>query len=686
MLLAVVVSGALWSSSGCGSSPFELLDVCDGGDGGALRVLNADRLVAGQPGEIQLAWQAGQDGMMPGDALRIELPTAWYTKHSCPNLDNATMYQTDQPSAPNFFGVLDGDPSNQFSLGVIPHRRLDGQVNRFKSILRARLTRGAVSPGDEVTFVIRAWHKNGVPVVPAAGGSGMVEGALVVGSQIPCAAPVEPGAIDVVAGEPFELAVATPSVAEVGEAQTLKLRLLDEYYNACTRWSGGLSFTVPDGITGIPERVSPEELAGVDGVYAITYTASAPGTYTIVAQYDGLDAVASNPTQVVPGLADERIYWGDLHAHSEFSKDGMGAGSFAYARDASLLDFFALTEHHTQEDNPFDAPTLLPDRLWEAIKRDVRDFYEPDAFVTLLAFENSAASPSGHQNIYFPTDEGPLLLVGPLNETWEAVRRHSGFIIQHHTGIIFERRGSNSLLARLFALFVSGAWVGWDAFADVPRPAVEIYSLHGQSEYLNPEDALAYERHGLQLPRDPATEQCGTGVSRIGPHYARDAWASGLKLGVVSGSDDHRAQPGRAGGGLTAVRTDALTREAVFSAINERSTYATTGDRIILDFRINGAPMGSELTTAEAPELEVRVVGTAPIEFLQIMRHEMGQRTWSVLHETRDRDAELTVTIDDPAFTNDTVYYVRVQQTNTTHGRAVRAWSSPIWVRAAETP
>ena len=84
----------------------------------------------------------------------------------------------------------------------------------------------------------------------------------------------------------------------------------------------------------------------------------------------------------------------------------------------------------------------------------------------------------------------------------------------------------------------------------------------------------------------------------------------GLRLSTIAASDDHRSQPGKPHWGLAAVRAPALTREAIFDALHARRTYGTTGQRILLDFRVNDAPMGSEIAL-EAP-LPEPCAGTSP--------------------------------------------------------------------------
>ena len=68
-------------------------------------------------------------------------------------------------------------------------------------------------------------------------------------------------------------------------------------------------------------------------------------------------------------------------------------------------------------------------------------------------------------------------------------------------------------------------------------------------------------------------------------------------------------------GGLVAVHARGSSREAVWDALTARRTYATSGERILLWFRLTNGPggqslpMGSEAVLSEAPQFEVRAVG-----------------------------------------------------------------------------
>jgi hypothetical protein len=47
--------------------------------------------------------------------------------------------------------------------------------------------------------------------------------------------------------------------------------------------------------------------------------------------------------------------------------------------------------------------------------------------------------------------------------------------------------------------------------------------------------------------------------------------------------------------GLTAVLAKELTRESILEALRARRCYATTGSRFLLEFTVDGNPMGSDL-------------------------------------------------------------------------------------------
>ena len=115
-----------------------------------------------------------------------------------------------------------------------------------------------------------------------------------------------------------------------------------------------------------------------------------------------------------------------------------------------------------------------------------------------------------------------------------------------------------------------------------------------------------------------------------------------------------------------------LTREAIIQALRERRCYATTGARIVLDFRVNGHGMGEEFTTA-VPDVAVtaRVVGTAKLARLEVVCNGSAVLSQSATATAPPRSPRRL-----PLSEEQTSYlYLRATQSD---GHV--AWSSPVWV------
>jgi hypothetical protein len=153
-----------------------------------------------------------------------------------------------------------------------------------------------------------------------------------------------------------------------------------------------------------------------------------------------------------------------------------------------------------------------------------------------------------------------------------------------------------------------------------------------------------------------ADEHCG--------HPGYDLWAR-------FGQGGTPRRPFAVRSAVTAAMAPELTRKAIRDAFFGKQTYATSGDRILLDLTINGQAVGSSLTVSENPVLRVVVNGTAPLDRLDIIRGE--RLVHSEFPNTLDSELEWT---DSAPLAAETWYYVRVTQAN-----GEFAWSTPIWVR-----
>jgi hypothetical protein len=240
-------------------------------------------------------------------------------------------------------------------------------------------------------------------------------------------------------------------------------------------------------------------------------------------------------------------------------------------------------------------------------------------------------------------------------------------LIPHHTGIIF---GSYTGKNRGCRIELSGRE------RMELTPAVEIYSHHGQSESYNPQHILSYEFNRMRNPERRAN------TSSPGPHYAQNYWMDGIKLGVIASSDEHSGQGGRRHGGITAVFAEKLTRESVFDAIRNRHTYGTTGERILLDFSINGIPMGQVVKIKSGSNLDIslKVFGTNTLLRLEILRFRFGTDSSFVpiLSEApRPETVDAERNLSDTASGN-VIYYARVTQEPLEWPGM--GWTSPIWI------
>ena len=170
-----------------------------------------------------------------------------------------------------------------------------------------------------------------------------------------------------------------------------------------------------------------------------------------------------------------------------------------------------------------------------------------------------------------------------------------------------------------------------------------------------------------------------------GPNSAvRDGWMTGQRMGTIASSDNHCARPGREGFGVLAVYAPALTREAVFDAIHRRRTYGTTGSRIVLDFTLNGTPMGvGALEGGQPVRLQGHVLGTGPLRFVEVQgatwtgRSGASRTRWFSGWAPR---AGPRAGLERPGAPARGLYYLRVRQRDLVHGRVAMAWSSPVWV------
>ena len=361
------------------------------------------------------------------------------------------------------------------------------------------------------------------------------------------------------------------------------------------------------------------------GILLIPMSLPSHGTFyfTVVDEDRGISGL-SNP--ISTDFYDEglKVYFGDIHGHNEFC-DGRGSIDeyYQWARDVRRLDFAALT-NHVEGAKRFEVPDF-----WSIVESKAEEYNKPGEFVTFLAFEWGSWSLFGDKCVYYLTNKAPYF---PANEEetntptklWRKLRSLGIDVltIAHHPKY--------------------GGKTDWSYMDNELQPLVEIYSIWGDSE-------------------------------KYGEHSVQAALAIGHKLGFIASSDNHIGQPGNPGNGLAAVIAKDLTRESIFYALKERRCYATTGTRILLNFKINNHIMGQEIKLSskkKSRRIYIHVAGTAPIEELFIIRNNEEIKVYENLEKTIEINFKDSEPLD-----KSTYYYIRLIQED-----GEKAWSSPIWL------
>jgi hypothetical protein len=314
---------------------------------------------------------------------------------------------------------------------------------------------------------------------------------------------------------------------------------------------------------------------------------TAPGLQTVTAsdQETGLSA-QSNPIEVLSEKPLLQPFWADFHGQSE---ETIGTNSvedyFAFARDYGLLDIAA------HQGNDFQ----VTDGFWETVNRVTRDFNVAGRFATFPGYEWSGNTPlGGDRNVFFTREGGQI----SRSSTELLPGQNSEFPDSPIAAALFEHlRTQNDPRAFVFA-HVGGRYADLATHDEGLELAVEVHSAWGTFEWL-----------------------------------VEDALRRGYRIGICANSDGHKGHPGASYpgastfgslGGLTCVLARALDRESIFDALRSRHFFATTGNRCLIDVRLatgtsQHATMGDIVNAADhTPRLYVRVVGTAPIESVEV--------------------------------------------------------------------
>jgi hypothetical protein len=407
--------------------------------------------------------------------------------------------------------------------------------------------------------------------------------------------------IRVVAGPAARWRTVLPTVRRVAEPFQLCIKAEDLWGNPTDITVPYLRLQASRKVAGLPEQHDisvPQQVVVIDDLKV-----EQPGDLFIsVLDAKGRLLDRSNPLRIVPGdgaqtrpakvgASDSPAetpyllpYWADMHGQSE---ETIGSNSardyFRFARDRAFLDVCC------HQGNDFQ----ITRRFWQELQEIVEEFNEPGRFLAFPGYEWSGNTGlGGDHNVIF-------LRPG------EQIHRSSHALIYDLSDADTDRHTSRELFETLADrdVFIY-AHVG-GRYADLTvaqetgiTPAIEIHSAWGTFEWL-----------------------------------LHDAFALGLRPGVVANSDDHKGRPGasypgasRFGnyGGLTCFLCRSLSREAVFQSLRNRRHYATTGTRLWLHTAATTetgrvATMGDIVPASEpAVTFRAEALCSAPVERLEL--------------------------------------------------------------------
>lgn len=289
------------------------------------------------------------------------------------------------------------------------------------------------------------------------------------------------------------------------------------------------------------------------------------------------------------------IYWGDMHCNIRTHQ--MDMLDDIYDGVSKILDFFPVAYYpfYRFDHKGFNMETQdheqMFDDQWEMIREYSKKYDKDGEFVTFMGYEwHGARTFYGDHNVFFYDHEQDLDPVKSLPKLYENLHKVKGIAIPHHTAYQVGQRGKN-----------------WKYFDEKISPFSEIFSNHGSSEGINTPFPL-YMNYAMAPRTSGGTVQ--------------DGLERGHHFGVIGSGDSHDGFGGVWGSGLMAACSKDLTRESLWDAFLNRRVYAVTGDRIKLDYKVNGAFMGSVVDEpAESSQIEVAVEASDEIDRIEIIKN-----------------------------------------------------------------
>lgn len=387
-----------------------------------------------------------------------------------------------------------------------------------------------------------------------------------------------------------------------------------------------------------------------------------PGIYRIQLQIQKTKEIFFSPPIKCLPEAGLSLYWGLLHGESDriHSSENIEA-LLRHVRDDKALQFFSTSCFESEEETPND--------VWKSIIQQSAEFNEEDRFVALQGFLwMGEPKEEGLRQFIYSKDSKPLLRRKDSKNS--SLKK------------IYKTNNPKEMISIPMMTMGKETCFNFADFNPEFEKVVEIYNSWGSSECPAKEGnkrPISGNKHGI-------TETVDGSIIKALNH--------GHRFGFVAGGHDDRFpfkhltenDQTQYSPGLTAILAKEHNRSSLIEALQARSCYATTGERIVVGLQIAGHSMGSEIDTKNRPGLEFNrhivayAIGTAPLTEITLIRNG------KILKEFPVKDDHFEIAFDDMEPLSQVVlepsdrtpfvyYYLRVKQQD---GHI--AWSSPIWI------
>lgn len=326
-------------------------------------------------------------------------------------------------------------------------------------------------------------------------------------------------------------------------------------------------------------------------VFAFNKLCSGGTKYLTVSPLEGNATTTNDPAN--------NYYFGNLHAHSDYSdgnQDNPGftpADDYTYAMASQCMDYLGISEHnhYTSNNNPGNKLSTYVLGITQATNFTTAN----PSFIALYGMEWGVISNGGHVLVY---GDGMNNLWGWESGSggWGATNNYNDFIAKSDytsgTGL-FQTVNNNSAT---------------NTFASLAHPNDNDYgnlANIGYSATFDAAVALTAVESGPSTSTNTTYSNPGSSMSYL--WYYQKLLAKGYHLAPTIDHDNHNTTFGRTTYSRSAVVAPALSKTNIINGFRNMHVYATQDCDTKIDFTLNTQIMGSSLVAAGAPVIAVNL-------------------------------------------------------------------------------